>query len=506
MSTATEEITIEKLIKSLRMDWDEETALIPIVQEERKVINEDVSDAARFASTLAALIWNVDRQSVRLDKAKIQEVISRINEMINDQINEIIHKKEFKELESSWMGLFDIAKECNFNNVDNAQKLDFLDVSKEELQEDFEKNSVDFTGSSLFSKVYSAEYDQFGGEPFGSIIGLYKFDHTPADEEWLKIMSKIAAASHAPFVSSVSTQFFGCETIEELAAIKDFKGLMSNPKYASFNAIRETEESAYLGLCLPSYVQRLPWDPVKNPCGDLNFTENMKPDDKEKQASFHDNSKYSWGNAAVLFAKNLYRSFDSSGWCQYLRGPKGGGLIMGLPVHTFSMGGKEEIKIPVEMVIPGYRELEFAECGFIPLVYRKNSGEACFFSTQSLKKPKAFVDPKDSENAQMVCNLSYTYSITRIAHYVKIIALDNVGSSADAPYLQGVLSRWIENYTTAITNPDNLTLRRFPFKAATISVKEQEGNIGWYSCSICILPHIQMEGLDAELRLESRLG
>ena len=158
------------------------------------------------------------------------------------------------------------------------------------------------------------------------------------------------------------------------------------------------------------------------------------------------------------------------------------------------------------MAIPDYREFEFANCGFIPLIYRKGSGEACFFSAQSLKKPKKFRDPKDSENAQMVCNLPYTYSITRIAHYVKSIARDNIGSSADATYIKKILNNWITDYVTTTVNPDDRTLRRFPFKAAKIEVKETPGRIGWYSCAISVLPHIQMEGMDVELRLDTRLG
>jgi type VI secretion system protein ImpC len=200
------------------------------------------------------------------------------------------------------------------------------------------------------------------------------------------------------------------------------------------------------------------------------------------------------------------KSFETSGWCQYVRGPKGGGLVQGLPVHTFNIRGEDEIKVPVEMTIPDFRELEFANCGFIPLIYKKGTGDACFFSAQSLKRPKKFLDPKDSENAQMVCNLPYTFSITRIAHYVKSIARDNIGAAADANYIQSVLDRWIMNYVTTVTNPDDLTLRYYPFKAASIEVKEKEGKIGWYDCSICVLPHLQMEGLDVELRLESRLG
>lgn len=489
------EINLDQFLHSVKIaNYDEEKSLMPMISEGLMEVNEEVSDAARFVSSLATLIWNIEPGSSRLDKSRIQELIARLNTLINDQVNEIIHHQQFKNLESTWRGLNDLISSTNFRA---NSMLDMLDVSKEELREDFESNSVDFASSALFQKVYVSEYDQYGGKPFGSIIGLYEFEHTPADLAWLKIMGKIANASHAPFISSVKPQFFGCDSIEELAAIKDLEGLMNHPKYAAFNALRDSEEAAYIGLCLPSYVLRLPWHPVTNPCGSFNFTEYTWGDDHHK---------YLWGNSAVLFAKNLMRSFQTSGWCQYLRGPKGGGLITGLPVHTFNIRGEEEIKIPIEMAIPDYRELEFANCGFIPLIYRKGTGEACFFSAQSLKKPKKFRDPKDSENAQLVCNLPYTFSITRIAHYVKSIVRDNIGSSADANYIKNSLNRWISNYVTTVTNPSDTTLRRFPFKSAKIDVAERPGRIGWYSCAISVLPHLQMEGMDVELRLDTRLG
>ncbi|HNA62574.1 MAG TPA: type VI secretion system contractile sheath large subunit [Rhabdochlamydiaceae bacterium] len=290
--------------------------------------------------------------------------------------------------------------------------------------------------------------------------------------------------------SSVVIQWKSLPTFEIL------KGLSIIPNIVP-NALRDSEEAAYIGLCLPSYVLRLPWHPVTNPCGNFNFLE---------YTWGNDHQKYLWGNSAVLFAKNMVRSFQTSGWCQYLRGPKGGGMVTGLPVHTFNIRGEEEIKFPIEMMIPEYREFEFANSGFIPLIYRKGTGDACFFSAQSLKRPKKFRDSKDSENAQLVCNLPYTLSVTRIAHYVKSIARDNVGSSADATYIQNILNKWIMDYVTAVTNPDDLTLRRYPFKAAKVEVKEKAGRIGWYDCSISVLPHIQLEGIDVELRLDARLG
>ncbi|MEN6439487.1 MAG: type VI secretion system contractile sheath large subunit [Syntrophobacter sp.] len=490
--TKSEALDLKRFLSSMRLST-EIAEPVPMVQEGLTVIKEDVRDEDRFISGMAAFLLNIDTSAGRFDKGMIQDLIARIDLAVNAQLNEIIHHEDFRQLESNWRSLNDLILNTNFKaNV----MLDLLDVSKDELFEDFEANAVDITGSALFKKVYIAEYDQYGGKPFGGIVGLYDFQHTPQDEFWLRTMGKIAAASHAPFIGSVSPKFFGCDNIEELSAIKDLEGLMNHPKYGSWNKLRDSEEAAYLGLTLPKYIVRLPYDPETNPTGKLPFKESVQGGS---------NQDYLWGSAASLFAQNMVRSFVQSGWCQYLRGPKGGGLVTGLPVHTFNIRGEEELKIPVEMSIPDYRELEFANAGFIPLIYRKGTADACFFSAQSLKKAKKFKDPKDSENAQLVTNLAYTYSITRIAHYVKCIMRDNIGSSADAAYIQQALESWIFQFVTTVVNPDDLTLRYYPFKAASVEVTPREGMIGWYDCKMNILPHIQFEGMDVELRLDARL-
>lgn len=487
-----ETLDLKRFLSSMRLST-EVSEPVPMIQENLQTVAEAVSDEDRFISGLAALLMNVDTTAGRFDKGMIQEVVARIDRMVNDQVNEIMHQDQFKQMEANWRSLNDLILNTNFKA---DIMIDILDVTKEELHEDFENNAVDISGSELFKKIYFAEYDQYGGKPFGSIIGLYEFEHTPTDEFWLRTMGKVAAASHAPFVGAVSPKFFGCDSIEELEGIKDLEGLMSHPRYGSWNKLRDSEEAAYIGLTLPRYIIRQPFDPDTNPSGKIPFEEKVRGDNNED---------YLWGSASILFAQNMVRSFAESGWCQYIRGPKGGGLVSGLPVHMFNIRGEEEMKLPVEMTVPDYRELEYANAGFMPLVYRKGTADACFFSCQSLKKPKKFKDPKDTENSQLVTNLSYTYSITRIAHYVKCIMRDNIGSSADATYIQNALDAWLNAYVTTVVNPDDLTLRYYPFKACSVDVVEREGMIGWYDCAIAILPHIQFEGMDVELRLDARL-
>lgn len=471
--------------------------LVVAVDDETKVDPEQ-----RFTSALAALLYNVEPVvdektdgAVRFDKGQVAEAIALIDERIKQQLDAILHTKKFQEMEAVWRGLEDLVTNTNFKaNI----TIELLDVEKKELAQDFENNSSDIFSSALFEKVYIHEYDQYGGRPFGAMIGLYEFESTPADIKWLDLMGRVANAAHCPFISAASFKFFDdkFERIEDLAAIKNLDAVLSHPRYGKWNELRDKEWAAYIGLTLPRYILRLPYNTSSNPCEVVKYDEEAKgnPDN------------YLWGNAAILMARNLVKAFEISGWCQSIRGPKGGGQIKGLPVDAFELRGQKMIQPPVELIIPDYREYEFARNGFIPLVYRKNEAEATFFSTQSIKRTKRFKDPKDSENSQLVANLAYSFSITRIAHYVKCIMRDNIGSTADDVYVQQQISSWLAGYVTTVVNPDDLTLRRFPFKATNVAVARRPGEIGWYDCRIAVLPHIQFEGLNVELMLESRLG
>ncbi|MEN9796402.1 MAG: hypothetical protein RL653_98 [Pseudomonadota bacterium] len=492
-TTTTDTLDLKQLLSSVRLSADVAQPR-PMVAENLQKVMEDVSAEERFVSSMAAVVYNMDANAGRFDKQSIQDLVANIDALVNAQINEVLHTAEFQRMESNWTSLQELVRNTNFRaNI----SISLLDVSKEEAYVDLELNSADISGSELMKKLYVAEYDQYGGKPFGTIVGLFEFENNPQDLLWLKSMGKIATASHSPFVSAVSPKFFGCETMREVGLLRDISGMLDTPRYAAWNALRDSEEAAYLGLVLPRYIARAPYNPMTNPAYGINFTEKVQGDK---------DSEYLWGNAAMLFARNLNKSFEGSGWCQHIRGPKGGGLVAGLATHTFNIRGEDEIRTPVEITIPDFRELELARSGFIPLVQKKDSSDAVFFSAQSLKKSKVFKDPKDSENSQLVSNLAYTFSVSRIAHYLKSIMRDNIGSTANAQYVYTQIDRWISGFVTSLVNPDDLTLRYYPFKAYSLSVNEVPGKVGWYHCALSILPHIQFEGMDVDLRVDARLG
>ncbi|XXF80718.1 type VI secretion system contractile sheath large subunit [Myxococcaceae bacterium GXIMD 01537] len=456
--------------------------------------DKDVSNEERFLASMATVAHNMDLEAGRFDKQSIQDLVATIDKLVDAQLNAVLHTPKFQALESTWTSVADLVQNTNFRA--NIQ-LSLLDVPKDEAFADLQMNSADIGGSEFFKKLYVAEYDQYGGTPFGGIVGIYEFDNTPDDLLWLKTMGKIATASHAPFISAISPKFLGCNSMREVSQLRDVYGLLDTPRFSGWNKLRDTEEAAYIGLTMPRFIVREPYNNTTNPASGVNFTEKIRGDD---------DSEYLWGNSAMLFARNLVKSFETSGWCQHIRGPKGGGRITGLPVHVFNVRGEEEMKLPVEISIPDFREFELARSGLIPLIHKKGTADAVFFSAQSIKKAHTFKDPKDSENSQLVTNLAYTFSISRIAHYLKCIMRDNIGSTANAQYIFTQIDRWISGYVTALVNPDDLTLRYYPFKAYSLEVTDMPGKVGWYKCSLSILPHIQFEGMDVDLRVDARLG
>ncbi len=99
---------------------------------------------------------------------------------------------------------------------------------------------------------------------------------------------------------------------------------------------------------------------------------------------------------------------------------EGGGLVSGLPVHTFSTDeGDVALKCPTEIAITDRREKELADLGFIPLVHCKNTDYAAFFGAQSAQKSKLYNTDAANANARLSSQFQYIMAVSRIAHYLK---------------------------------------------------------------------------------------
>ncbi len=423
-------------------------------------------------------------------------MVAELDRKLSEQINLVLHHPEYQQLESAWRGLHYLV---NNTETDEQLKIRVLNISKKDLHKTLKKfKGTAWDQSPIFKKLYGEEYDQFGGEPYGCLVGDYQFDHSAPDVELLGEMAKIAASAHAPFLAAADPALMQFESWSELSNPRDLTKIMLTPEYAAWKSLRESEDAKYLGLAMPRFLGRRPYGAKTNPVEEFAF---------EEDTANADSNKFSWVNAAYAMAVNINRSFKEYGWCTRIRGIESGGLVEGLPTHTFPTDdGGVDMKCPTEVAIGDRREAELAKNGLMALVHRKNTDMAAFLAAQSLQKPAEYDDPDATSNAKLAAGLPYLFSTCRFAHYLKCMVRDKVGSFKDRDAMQAFLSDWILNYVDATPGTSSEAHKaRHPLAAAEVVVEEVEGSPGYYSSKFFLKPHYQLEGLTVSLRLVSKL-
>jgi len=426
----------------------------------------------------------------------IEAMIAALDRKLTEQVNQIIHHEDFQKLESAWRGLHYLV---NNTETDEQLKIRVLNVSKQDLGKTLKRfKGAAWDQSPLFKKLYEEEYGQFGGEPYGCLVGDYHFDHTPPDVEMLGEMAKVAAAAHAPFVTGAAPSVMQMESWQELANPRDLTKIFGTPEYAAWRSLRESDDARYLAMCMPRFLARLPYGAKTNPVDEFAF---------EEDTEGSDHSKYNWANAAYAMAANINRSFKNYGWCSRIRGIESGGAVENLPTHTFPTDdGGIDMKCPTEIAISDRREAELSKNGFLSMIHRKNSDFAAFISGQSLQKAQEYDDADATANASLAARLPYLFACNRFAHYLKCIVRDKVGSFRSRDSMQDWLNEWILKYVDGDPlNSSEETKARRPLAAAQVEVEEIEGQPGYYQSKFYLKPHYQLEGLTVSLRLVSKL-
>lgn len=451
--------------------------------------------AKRGVSAFIEELLKPQNEKEPVKKALVDRMIAEIDAKLSRQMDEILHHAEFQSLESSWRGLQMLVDRTDFRE---NNKVEILNVSKQDLLEDFE-DSPEIVQSGLYKHIYTAEYGQFGGEPVGAIIANYFFDPSSPDVKTMQHVASVAAMAHAPFVAAAGPKFFGLEAFTGLPDLKDMKDHFEGPQFTKWQSFREQEDSRYVGLTLPRFLLRTPYDPEENPVKSFVYKENV--------SSSHEH--YLWGNTAYAFATRLTSSFAKFRWCPNIIGPQSGGAVEDLPLHHFESMGEIETKIPTEVLVSDRREYELAEEGFIALTMRKGSDNAAFFSANSVQKPKAFGNSEEGKNAEMNYKLGtqlpYLFIVSRLAHYLKVLQREQLGSTKERTDLELELNKWIRQYVADQENPSAEVRGRRPLRAASIKVTEVDGEPGWYRVGLSVRPHFKYMGADFTLSLVGKL-
>jgi len=472
-----------------------ELTLLDRIVSEGRMARDDaqVTYAKNLVGELASQILAQEMTVSSDTVAMINARIARIDELLSAQLNEIMHHDDFQRLEASWRGLTYLVMN---SETGTRLKIRVLAATRKEILDDLEK-AVEFDQSGLFKKLYEEEYGTFGGHPYSCLIGDYEFGRHPQDIETLKKIASVAAAAHAPFIAAASPRLFDMDGFTELGNPRDLAKIFESTELTSWRSFREMEDSRYVALVLPHILMRLPYGPDTKPVDGFNFVEDVDG---------RDHAKYLWGNAAYALGQRITNAFSLYGWPAAIRGVEGGGMVEGLPTHTFRTDeGDIALKCPTEIAITDRREKELSDLGFLALCHCKGTDYSAFFGGAATQKPKLYNTPQANANARISAQLPYVLAASRFAHYLKVMMRDKVGSFMTRGNVHRFLNIWIADYVLLNDDAPQSAKAQMPLREARVDVIEVAGKPGVYQATVFLKPHFQLEELTASMRLVAEL-
>ncbi|MBX3307432.1 MAG: type VI secretion system contractile sheath large subunit [Nitrospira sp.] len=440
-------------------------------------IGRDDGEKKHVRQNISTLMKEVTAGTLLITKdleATIATRIAEIDRLLSSQLNIVMHTKAFKQLEASWRGLDYLVRQTN---TSSRLMIRVLHVSKEELSQDLDK--VVSNQSTVFKLVYEKEYATIGGTPYGALIGDYEFGPHPMDMELLEKLSHVAARSHAPFIAAASPSMLNVERFADISSSHDLPQTFRTPDYARWRSFREGDNARYVALTLPHVVMRRPYRPDANL---IHFNE-----------SITDDSDYLWGNAAYAVGTCLTNAFAKYGWCAAIHGMEGGRL-------KWPNNPETGLNCPTDLDITADHEIQLANLGFIPLLYRKNTGCIEFYTMQSCQRPKMYDSCVANDNSHRSAQLRYVLTTARFAHYVRLIIAERTGAFQSRVESERLLQDWIERY---VASDDTATLdakAQYPLREAKIQVAEVSRKPGSYQAILFLRPYFQLDA-PATLRL-----
>jgi type VI secretion system protein ImpC len=453
---------------------------------------EKVTSALELALSVYPDLPNYDLPKINL---LLDNLMAELDQTISKQINTILHADPLMTLERGWRSLKFLLDHSETNeNI----SIEILDATKSEVYYDL-ADSPEITRSSLFRKIYTAEYGQFGGHPFAAVVTTYELSAKPEDFALMRLMSNLGVMSHLPFISSVDYSFFGLSSWDELPAVEDLDSIFSQPRYSAWQAIRNQENSRYLVLVLPGFLSRLPYSPKDKSSSSISHYEEAEGSDKF----------FVWGLPAILLALKLIESFARYRWCVNIVGLEGGGLIEDLPMIEFKSMGRIQNRIPLQALIGEKLEQELSNNGLIAISLIEAGSKAVIYSAPTVLKPKTFGPEaggaETSFNHRVSTLLPYMMIINRLAHYIKVIQRENIGTWKDPQVLEKELNNWLNQFVTDMDNPTPSIRGKRPLRMAKVEVTSLPDQPGWLQMSLSIRPHLKFMGAAFTLSLIGRL-
>lgn len=434
-------------------------------------------------SPLDRKLIGLTTEDMQISRDVLDFLLTDLSASLNELLNRIIHEASLQRLEAAWRGLHLLATTA----ADHPGcQICFLPVAKEWLRDDLAR-APRLTESHLFDVLYANEYGQFGGKPYGAVIADYSFDSNDYDLILLRQLAQLGSAAHAPVIAQAAPSFFGVNEYGELANLASLKGVQAGERFIKWRKFQSSPEAMYLVLTLPRLLLRSLYSVSDGSVNASIYEEDIGLAD----------SPYLWGSAAYALGTCLLRSFQRFGICTDITG-ESGGEVTGLP-HLQLKNTSDKL-LPIEVLLSENKEAELIGLGFTPVSVAKANDKVLFYSANSVYWGCLQHQPQETiEN--LGAQLPYLFVILRIAHYLKVICRDMVGSVASVTELEAQLQRWLKRYVSDVENPSLAVRSRRPLKKVNLIVKPDPDRPDWLTVDLAITPHLRYMDQDFSLNL-----
>lgn len=426
-------------------------------------------------------------------KGKMIRVMSIIDSFISDQINRIIHDKNFLKLESCWRGLWFMVSGKAHGTIHSSKKVSLFCMSEHEFIKDM-NCSISFDQSYLFDHLYTQEYDMPGGQPHGLLILDYDVA-LDVNYQWyftLEILSHIASACFMPVLFCVSTDFLGIGNLNDVNDTINWSSYFASSSFSLWQRFRKKEQSRYMNVLLQKYLYRDPY--INRYQGDFNlqFIERIKK-----------KSDLCWGSSVYLIGRLILNCFDETQWFNDI-------YLYSIPYKKcYGKLDRQQLSFMTRFHwrIPYSLEKTLINEGFTILE------ENIYDRKINIKVAQSIVFlPSSIHEMGLTSNVFFAYRLLpyvlcacRFAQYLKVIARDKVGSCLSADELEYQLQQWIHGYCGQVDISDQSRMAQYPLSSASIRIVSRDNLSGHYWCFINLKPNYRIELIDSIIKIVSQV-
>jgi type VI secretion system ImpC/EvpB family protein len=160
-------------------------------------------------------------------------------------------------------------------------------------------------------------------------------------------------------------------------------------------------------------------------------------------------------------------------------------------------------------VMTDAQERALFDAGMMPLTALPFTEEAIFSSVQSLQTSARFIGPTAAAagaSARLSTQVNSMLTVSRFAHYLKMLGREAVGSFRTASEIERHLQAWLSNYVNANVRGDADARARYPLVSGQVTVTERPGKPGVFGCTILLQPSFQLDDVSATFRLVTELA